>query len=166
VRDKVVTALASGLRALVCVGESAAERATTTEVEYVVRQVKIALGGVSESDLAGVLVAYEPIWAIGEGSTPATPEQANDMHGEIRGAIVQLFGDVGVTTPLLYGGSVTRDGAQELILQTEIDGLFVGRAAWTVDGFAAIASVVAEYGDHCARGRHARQVPDQRQEQP
>ncbi|MGZ8768761.1 triose-phosphate isomerase [Aeromicrobium sp.] len=165
VRDKVVAALASGLRALVCVGESAAERVTRTEIEYVVRQVKIALDGVSAGDLPGVLIAYEPIWAIGEGSTPASPEQANDMHGEIRRTIVQLFGDVGETTPLLYGGSVTREGAPGLIVQDEIDGLFVGRAAWTVDGFAAIARAVAEYGEHCVEGRHARRVPDQRQEQ-
>ncbi|TPW09730.1 MAG: triosephosphate isomerase (TIM) [Acidimicrobiaceae bacterium] len=130
VRDKVGAALASGLRTLVCVGES----------------VKIALGGLTVTDLAGVLVAYEPVWAIGEGSTPATPAQANDMHGQIRAAIAHLFGGAGTAVPLLYGGSVTRDGAPALIAQDQIDGLFVGRAAWTVEGFAAIARTVAETG--------------------
>lgn len=146
VRDKVGAALASGLRTLVCVGESAGERATRTEAEFVVRQVKIALGGLTVTDLAGVLVAYEPVWAIGEGSTPATPAQANDMHGQIRAAIAHLFGGAGTAVPLLYGGSVTRDGAPALIAQDQIDGLFVGRAAWTVEGFAAIARTVAETG--------------------
>ncbi len=146
VAARTAGALAGGLRALVCVGEPAAERATGTHCEFVVRQLKIAVSQLPAELLPGLLVAYEPVWAIGEGSTAAAPAEANEMHGELRAALADRYGEAGRRVPVLYGGSVTVDGARDVIEQPEIDGLFVGRAAWTVDGFAAIAVIVAECG--------------------
>jgi len=89
------------------------------------------------------MVAYEPVWAIGEGSTPATAEQAEAMHAVLRGFLVERYGTNGADVPLLYGGSVDVASAPALIAEPSIDGLFVGRAAWTAAGFVELAHIVA-----------------------
>jgi len=143
VRAKVIAALRNGMTPLICVGESAAVRADRDENPYVTRQVELALAGLKPEQVSLTMLAYEPVWAIGVGSTPATTEQADAMHAIIRGYLVQNFGEAGAGVPLLYGGSVNATQAPELTAAPNIDGLFVGRAAWTADGFAELARIVA-----------------------
>lgn len=143
VRDRVAGALRHGLTPLICVGESAAEREAGAEVEFVGQQMQIALEGLDDRAAASIMVAYEPVWAIGAGSTPATAEQADAMHAALRQMLIDLHGEVGSGVPLLYGGSVNVESAPELIAAPNIDGLFVGRAAWSVDGFIELAHLVA-----------------------
>lgn len=143
VRARVGGALRHGLTPLVCVGESMEQRESGTEVLFVARQLEIALADLPPEAVASTMVAYEPIWAIGAGSSPATPEQADDMHSEIRRVLVDLHGETGGDVPLLYGGSVDVTSAPDLIAAPHIDGLFVGRAAWSVEGFIELAHVVA-----------------------
>ncbi|GGM83755.1 triosephosphate isomerase [Longimycelium tulufanense] len=144
VNRKVHAVLDAGLRPLVCVGEPWTERQTNTATEYVLRQVKIALSGVSAAQAGRVLFAYEPIWAIGEQGQPASPQQAEDMHARIRHALTDLYGAGGASIPVLYGGSVNPDNAGALVAQDHIDGLFVGRSAWTVDGYLTIIRQATE----------------------
>ena len=143
VRSRVVGALRGGLTPLICIGESAEERETGTEVPFVTRQLEIALAGLESASVAKTIVAYEPVWAIGAGSTPATAEQADEIHAVLRRTLVDRHGSAGAAIPLLYGGSVTVAGAAELIAAPHIDGLFVGRAAWSADGFVELAHIVA-----------------------
>jgi len=143
VRARVVGALRNGLTPLICVGESIAERDAGMEVPFVERQLEISLDGLDSVAAANTMVAYEPVWAIGAGSTPATAEQAEAMHETLRRKLVELHGEAGSRIPLLYGGSVDVKSAPELISAPNIDGLFVGRAAWSVDGFIELAHIVA-----------------------
>ena len=143
VRAKTAAALRFGLTPLICVGESAAERETGSEVPFVVRQTLIALSGLTDDEVARTMLAYEPVWAIGAGSTPATTEQANEMHAVLRRTLVDEYGTAGEAVPILYGGSVNLDSAPELTRAPDIDGLFVGRAAWNVEGLVQLAHVVA-----------------------
>ena len=82
-------------------------------------------------------IAYEPVWSIGAGGTPASPQDVEPIAALIRDAMSQLFGEVGTFVPILYGGSVDPANAGSFTALTDIDGLFVGRAAWTVEGFLA-----------------------------
>jgi triosephosphate isomerase len=140
---KTKAVLSAGLRPLVCVGEPWEEREFGTASEYVVRQVKVALAGIPAHDISRVMVAYEPVWAIGDGGRPATASQVREMHSIIRAALVDRYGEAGEAVPLLYGGSVNQDNAAELASQEHVDGLFVGRAAWTADGYLSLARLVA-----------------------
>ncbi|QJT80271.1 triose-phosphate isomerase [Kosakonia sp. MUSA4] len=145
VNAKVHTALRHGLRPLVCIGDSADEKRWGVSVETVTRQMKIALFGVSAEQAQQTLIAYEPVWAIGEHGTPATPEQAATIHHALRQALCTLYGhDAGQKVPLLYGGSVNLQNCAELVTQDDIDGLFIGRAAWTADGYCAIVRRVVQ----------------------
>jgi triosephosphate isomerase len=145
INQKVHTALRHGLRPLICIGDSAEEKHWRVSRESVIRQMKIALYGLSEPQLLQTLVAYEPIWAIGENGTPATPEQAGEIHRALRQALCESFGvEVGQRIPLLYGGSVNLNNAVELLRQDEVDGLFIGRAAWEADGYCDIVHRVTQ----------------------
>ena len=143
VQAKAAAALRNGMTPLICVGESAAERETGTYIPFVVRQTLIALHGLSDEEVAKTMLAYEPVWAIGVGSTPATTEQADEMHAVLRETIVTEYGPAGEQVPILYGGSVDLDNAPDLAVAPHIDGLFVGRSAWNVDGYIKLARMVA-----------------------
>lgn len=143
VRAKTAAAHRFGLTPLVCIGEPARERELGSQIPYVVRQTLIALSGLAEEEIAATMLAYEPVWAIGAGSTPATAGQVEEMHGVLRQTLLDEYGEVGGQIPLLYGGSVNLDTAPELAAASEVDGLFVGRAAWDVDGFVALARMMA-----------------------
>lgn len=134
---KVLAALESGLRVLLAVGESAEERQFGVSAETVLRQLKIDLHGVRAEQLPMVQIAYEPVWSIGAGGTPASPQDVEPMAALIRGAMSELFGAAGAAVPILYGGSVDPGNAASFTALEDIDGLFVGRAAWTVEGFLA-----------------------------
>lgn len=139
---KVRAALKHGLTPLVCVGDTAQEKKWGVSIESVVRQVKIALFGVESHQLAQVIIAYEPVWAIGEQGTPATNEEAEWVHLAIRQALQQQYGQACATDmTLVYGGSVNLDNAEGLLAQPNIDGVFVGRTAWQAEGYAELLSI-------------------------
>ena len=138
VNRKVVKALADGLKVILCVGELLEERQAERTDEVVGQQVKIALEGISKADMVSVTVAYEPVWAIGTGVT-ASPEQAQEVHGMIRGLLSEKYGQqVAAATRIQYGGSVKPGNARELLGQEDIDGALVGGASLKLGDFTEI----------------------------
>jgi triosephosphate isomerase len=145
INQKVHRALEYGLQPLICIGDTADEKRWQVSQETVVRQMKIALYGLNEQQLLKTLIAYEPVWAIGEHGTPATPDQAQEVHRALRQALCDLYGEqTGSLIPLLYGGSVNLQNALELVAQPDIDGLFIGRAAWDAQGYCAIVDRIVQ----------------------
>lgn len=140
INRKVRAALAHGLIPLICVGETAAERDLDAALATLQRQTRMALSGAASEDSGRVLLAYEPVWAIGEGGTPASPDYAEAMHAGIRAAALDLLG---ASPPVLYGGSVNPGNAAALATRPGVDGLFIGRSAWDPDGLLGIARDVA-----------------------
>ncbi|MCB9942255.1 MAG: triose-phosphate isomerase [Geminicoccaceae bacterium] len=136
INAKTRAALAAGLMPLVCVGETAEERSLDAAATTVQRQTRMALSGVAPDDADRLLLAYEPVWAIGEGGTPATPEQAREIHEAIAEAASDLLGQ---RPAILYGGSVNRGNCEALARVGAIDGLFIGRSAWQAEGLLDIA---------------------------
>ena len=136
---KLPVALAAGLLPILCVGESDEERERDETDQVLRRQVEAALSGVPDDRLGGVVVAYEPIWAIGTGKT-ATAEQADDACGFIRSLVAARATGAGELVRIQYGGSVKPANAEELLGQTEIDGALVGGAALDPEDFAAIVA--------------------------
>ena len=138
VNAKVKQALAHGLIPIVCVGEVLDERKAGRERDVVQTQVVSALDGVSVDDSAQLVIAYEPVWAIGTGET-ATPEQAQDMHAFIRGLLGAQFGEASARgIHILYGGSMKPANAADLLRQTDVDGGLIGGASLKADSFAAL----------------------------
>ncbi len=133
VNEKLHTALNKGLKPIVCCGENLEQREMHITNELVSAQVKIALKGVRREDLENIIIAYEPIWAIGTGKT-ATSEQANEVCGIIRDSINEIY-DVSsaMNITVLYGGSVTKDNAKEIFAMEHIDGGLVGGASLKPD---------------------------------
>jgi triosephosphate isomerase len=138
VNEKTRAAIAGGLQPIVCVGETLAERDAGKAADVVRRQVRQGLAQLTESDLSPMIVAYEPVWAIGTGRT-ATPETAAEMHGEIRRTVGEIWGaKAAAALRILYGGSVKPDNIQELMRREDIDGALVGGASLDPTSFAAI----------------------------
>ena len=138
VAKKTIAAVAGGMKAIVCVGETLAERDAGQTLEIVRRQVRAGLGRLTEADLSHIIVAYEPVWAIGTGRT-ATPEIAAEMHAEIRKTFAEIH-NAGAADALriLYGGSVKPDNISALMKKEDIDGALVGGASLDPASFAAI----------------------------
>jgi triosephosphate isomerase len=135
---KVLAALAHGLAPVLCVGESDAERDRGVTFVVVDRQVKEGLKDVSESQLDRLVVAYEPIWAIGTGRT-ASPAQAEEVHQSIRGQLGRIFGiQAAMKVRILYGGSVKADNVDDLMAEADIDGALVGGASLEASSFTRI----------------------------
>jgi triosephosphate isomerase len=132
---KVAAALRHGLTPLVCVGETADDREADRADAVLAAQVVGALAEVPMGDTSLILLAYEPVWAIGEGGTPASPDYADARHAEIGKAAERA---IGRPLPCLYGGSVNPGNCADLIARPHIDGLFIGRAAWEVEGYLDI----------------------------
>jgi len=132
---KVPAAIDAGLRVLLCVGETADEKRTGAGPETVARQLKIALHAIEPASLSRIQIAYEPVWSIGKDGTPATPDDIAPVATHLRHTLTDRFGDGGADVPILYGGSVDPKNAGTFVQVPEIDGLFVGRAAWSVDGY-------------------------------
>lgn len=138
---KVAAAIKHGLLALVCIGDTKEEFTAGTTRQALERQTRALLRHVPISARGNVVIAYEPVWSIGEGGTPASPDFANGQHMHIK----RVTKDVcGAELPVLYGGSVSLDNCQALIGEPGIDGLFIGRAAWSVAGFLGIIEAVKE----------------------
>ncbi len=144
VNKKVKAALAHGLIPIVCVGETLEENEAGKTDEVVIREIKEGLKGLSKADAAKIIVAYEPIWAIGTGKA-ATAELANDVIGRtIRTPLKEMFGEnVAEQVRILYGGSVKGSNAAEFFTQPEIDGALVGGASLKADDFPKIAKAAA-----------------------
>jgi len=138
VAKKAEAALAHGLCPIVCVGESLAERESNRTMEVVERQVERALRGLSADQVARILVAYEPVWAIGTGKV-ATPDQAQEVHAFIRKRITVSHGEPAAdAVRVLYGGSVKPDNIGALMAQADLDGALVGGASLTAASFLKI----------------------------
>jgi triosephosphate isomerase len=140
VNRKLLKVLGGTLRPIVCVGERLEDREAGRTEEVVSDQVAAALEDVSEEAMERVVIAYEPVWAIGTGKT-ATPEQANDVHHLIRGLTRASFGDcVADAVRILYGGSVKPENAREILSQHDVDGVLVGGASLEARSFAEIVA--------------------------
>jgi triosephosphate isomerase len=134
---KVKAAMRNGLQPILCVGETLKERDAGEEYGLVGAQLDGGLAGLSNDDAERVVIAYEPVWAIGTGRT-ATPLVAGQMHRFIRGKLRERFGDVGERMLIQYGGSVKPDNAAALMTEPDIDGALVGGASLKADDFLQI----------------------------
>ena len=142
INQKAKKVLAASMRVIICVGETLEEREKEITDKVITAQIKGVLAGLSESDLERVIVAYEPVWAIGTGKN-ATSRQAEDVHQLIRKLIGQLYSwNVAEKIIIQYGGSVKPENAKELLSQADIDGALVGGACLKPDSFAGIISPV------------------------
>jgi triosephosphate isomerase len=143
VRNKVNAALRHGLTPILCLGETAAEREAGQADAVLAEQVREALQDQAHA-VPDVVLAYEPRWAIG-GAAAATPEHVAERHGRLRDMLHRRYGaDAARRTRILYGGSVTSRNGRSLVAVADVDGLFVGRAAWDAAGFIDIVSIVAD----------------------
>ena len=141
VNKKVKAALANDLKPIICVGETLEQRENGTAQEVITKQTMLALEGLSKEQIANVILAYEPIWAIGTGKT-ATSEDANNSIKWVRNKVEELYGrEVANEMIILYGGSVKAENAKELFSTTDIDGGLVGGASLKVDEFSKIVLV-------------------------
>ena len=131
-------ALAAGLKVILCLGEVKEERLAGITDEVVAMQTKLDLAGISAEDMKNVIIAYEPVWAIGTGLT-ATPEQADETCGVIRDVIASLYGtEVAEATTIQYGGSMNDGNAKELLSKVNVDGGLIGGASLKTDKFTTI----------------------------
>ena len=140
VSQKTKAAIASGLTVILCVGESLAQREQGSAETVVSSQLSGGLSGLTAPDLARIILAYEPVWAIGTGRT-ATPEQAQEMHAFIRRVFAERHSQAaGAALRILYGGSVKPDNIAGLMSQADIDGALVGGASLKAESFAEIVN--------------------------
>ncbi len=138
VNRKVQSAIAQGLTPIMCVGETLAERERSETLAVLDRQIKGGLDGVAAEEVARMIVAYEPVWAIGTGRV-ATAAQAGEAHAHIRTRLRQWFGaEAADRCRVIYGGSVKPDNIRDLIAEPDVDGALVGGASLEVRGFADI----------------------------
>ncbi|MDD4910295.1 MAG: triose-phosphate isomerase [Candidatus Omnitrophica bacterium] len=140
VNKKVKAVLKAGLTPIACVGENLTQREKGQTFAIIESHIKGAFDGISAEDAAGIVVAYEPVWAIGTGKT-ATPQQAQEAHNFIRKLLAKLYNDdVAGSVRIQYGGSVKPANARELMAQADIDGALVGGASLEAESFAAIVN--------------------------
>ena len=139
VNRKIGAALSAGLIPIFCVGETLAEREMGETFSVIERQLTIGLKDVSITDPDDLVIAYEPVWAIGTGKT-ATPGQAQEVHSYIREVLKKIFDEAAYDIRILYGGSVKPDNIDELMTEPDIDGALVGGASLKADSFARIVN--------------------------
>ncbi len=138
INRKIKAVLAEGLDVIFCIGETLEERESEQTMDVLRRQVVEGLKGIPAEDMARVVIAYEPVWAIGTGKT-ASGDQAQEAHSFVRGMVSGIFNpDVATQTRILYGGSVKPDNVDALMSQDDIDGTLVGGASLKVADFARI----------------------------
>lgn len=138
VNKRMTGALAFGLVPVLCIGETLADRGSGKTLEVLERQVRKGLAGIVISDPAGILLAYEPVWAIGTGKT-ATVEQAQEVHVFVRKLLAELYEkNIASQIRILYGGSVNSENVDTLMQQADVDGALVGGAALKADSFDRI----------------------------
>lgn len=142
VGEKLKHVSAHGMTPILCVGETLEERKSDQAESVVLRQLDGGVAGFRMTNEQRLIVAYEPVWAIGTGET-ATPEQAQEMHTVIRAHLTSLLGDQGRKAPILYGGSVKPKNANELFSQPDIDGGLIGGASLDAGSFVSIVHTAA-----------------------
>ena len=145
VAAKARALLEAGLRPIVCLGETLEEREASRTLSVCETQLEGSLAGLSAEQAAEIVLAYEPVWAIGTGRT-ATPEIAQEVHGFLRGWLAKRFGSVGEAVRIQYGGSMKPDNAAELMAQADIDGGLVGGASLDPASFAMVCRSAAPAG--------------------
>jgi triosephosphate isomerase len=140
VNRKTVAALAADLVPIVCIGETLEQRERNETMDVLDRQIKVGLDGLTGAQVSGLVLAYEPVWAIGTGRT-ATSQQAQEVHEHIRGRLRAWFGgDAADACRVIYGGSVKPDNIAELVAQPDVDGALVGGASLDPRSFADIVA--------------------------
>ncbi|MCI8407127.1 MAG: triose-phosphate isomerase [Oscillospiraceae bacterium] len=144
VNKRVKAAIGAGLTAILCVGELLEQREQGITAELVAMQTKIALNGVEKADLDKIIIAYEPVWAIGTGKT-ATADQANEVCALIRGVIAELYGqDAADAMTIQYGGSMNAGNAAELVSKPDVDGGLIGGASLKAPDFTVIVNAASQ----------------------
>lgn len=150
VRRKVDKAMSAGLIPIVCLGETAQEKAEGRADEVLAEQVLTSIDGQPDARIPEIILAYEPRWAIGAAEA-ASPDYVEARHRALRAILRRHCGeDIAESTRIIYGGSVTPENGRDILAIPDVDGLFVGRAAWTAEGFARIVELVAD----AARRKH------------
>lgn len=139
VAEKVKRALVNGVTPIVCVGETLDEREAELTEEVVTRQIEAVLDVIGASDIPRIVVAYEPVWAIGTGKT-ATPQMAQEVHGMLRAKLAERNPSAAREVNILYGGSMRPDNADDLLHMPDIDGGLIGGASLNANDFVAIAN--------------------------
>ncbi|HZV13493.1 MAG TPA: triose-phosphate isomerase [Candidatus Kapabacteria bacterium] len=140
VNKRIRKALQHDLSPIFCIGETLEERQGGSTFDVVRRQIAGGLAGITAEDMKHIIIAYEPVWAIGTGQN-ATPAQAEDVHSYIRTVLAELFSDaIAQDISILYGGSVKPENAREIFAQKNVDGGLIGGASLKADGFLAIAN--------------------------
>ncbi|MBI2107841.1 triose-phosphate isomerase [Candidatus Woesearchaeota archaeon] len=144
INKKLIAALEHGFTPIFCIGEKLDEREKGMETNVIQNQLKNGLKGISKYKIIKLIIAYEPVWAIGTGKN-ATPEQAQEMHAFIRSQMKKLCGkEEGDKIRILYGGSVKADNIKSIIMKSDVDGALVGGASLDADGFAKIVRAASE----------------------
>lgn len=142
VNEKTLAALAAGLTPIVCVGELLEEREAGKTGEVIATQFAGSLAGLSAEQVAKIVIAYEPVWAIGTGKV-ASPEQAEEVHADLRRLLAESYnGEIADKVRILYGGSVKPSNAAELMSQPNVDGALVGGASLKAEDFLGIAAAI------------------------
>jgi triosephosphate isomerase len=141
VARKTAAAVRHGFLALVCVGDTRAEYDAGAAGDALARQTRFALRDIGKQANGNVVLAYEPVWSIGEKGIPADPDFANQQHRRIKEVSADVLGE---PLPVVYGGSVNPQNCLELISKSDIDGLFIGRSAWQPEGFIGIIDAVTK----------------------
>jgi triosephosphate isomerase len=142
VNKKALAALKHGFTPLICIGEQQADKDYGVSKEMLAKQLKIALTDVPADAIGQFWIAYEPVWAIGIGGTPAATPYVEEIHDFLRRVLIDRYGPSGQAVPLLFGGSVNINNASDYARLDNVDGLFIGRSAWEPDLFEAIMAAV------------------------
>ncbi len=142
INNKVKAALKYSIKPLVCIGETLEQKNHFISKETLASQLKVCLNGLSKKQAEHVMIAYEPVWAIGEKGIPADAECVAEIHDFLRQTLMKLFNEVGMEIPILYGGSVNLENLLTYSDIENVNGLFIGRAAWNIDNFQKILSKI------------------------
>jgi len=145
INKKVLAALKHGLKPLICIGENLEQKTFGITEEVIAAQLKVTLSEMTKEQAAEVLIAYEPVWAIGAAGKPAEADYVARIHDHIRRTLVSLFGITGENTPILYGGSVNQTNFMSYLENKNVNGLFIGRAAWDMSSFKEILTTIHNY---------------------
>ena len=144
VNKKILAAVANNLKPIYCIGETLEERESGQTLDVVRTQVREGLAGFPDDEVENLVIAYEPVWAIGTGKT-ATDEMAQEVHADVRAALAELFGDSAAAgIRILYGGSMKPENASGLLAQPDVDGGLIGGASLTARAFAGIVEAALE----------------------
>jgi triosephosphate isomerase len=137
INSKVLSAIQNGLTPILCVGESLEERNAMHHQQIIRQQLELGLSGVKNEDLENIVIAYEPIWAIGTGRN-ASPDQTEEIHKLIRDVLTTLYGNDASEIPILYGGSMKPDNARDILAQPNVNGGLIGAASLKAEPFIEV----------------------------